>query len=153
MQKREMLRKVPAFAQTSDDVIEEIANALQEIQSDAGNVIFHKGDIGDSMYLIYSGEVRIHEGDYTFAIFKDGDIFGELSLYDPAPRSATATIVNNAILLKITQKAFYHIMSDRIEVVQGILKILCQRLRQQNKHLTNLKGQISWLFSKFHEIY
>ena len=119
----------------------------------AGDTIFYKGNIGNSMYIIYSGEVRIHEDDHTFAILKKGNIFGELSLFDPEPRSATATVLQNCLVFMVTQKDFYEIASKQPAVMKGILTILARRLRSQNRHIINLKGQVSWMFSKFHDIY
>jgi CRP/FNR family cyclic AMP-dependent transcriptional regulator len=152
-EKLAILRTVGIFSETPEDVLEDVVSILEETPVESGRTLFRKGDIGNSMYIIYEGKIRIHDGDHTFAMLENKDIFGELTLFDPEPRSASATAIHDTILFKIEQDNFYKIMSNRIEVVRGILRILCQRLRMQNKHIINLKSQISWLFTKFHEIY
>jgi CRP-like cAMP-binding protein len=79
------------------------------------------------MFVIYSGSVKVHDGDLTFAMLKSRDFFGELSLLDTEPRSASVTALENSLLLRIDQQAFYEIMSDRSEVIREIMKILCRR--------------------------
>jgi CRP-like cAMP-binding protein len=90
------------------------------------------------MFIIYSGSVKVHDGDLTFAILKSRDFFGELSLLDTEPRSASVTALEDSLLLRIDQQAFYEIMSDRSEVIREIMKILCRRLRKQNQEVAKL---------------
>jgi len=147
------LKQTSLFSETPDSVLNEMVNILYVKIYEAGDTVFYKGNIGNSMYIIYRGEIRIHEDDHTFAIFKKGNIFGELSLFDPEPRSATATVLQNCVVFMVSQKDFYDIASKRPEVMKGILTILARRLRSQNKHIINLKEQVSWMFSKFHNIF
>jgi hypothetical protein len=135
-----LLKTVSIFNHTSEEILAEIANIAEEMQVKAGEPIFAKGDDGDCMYIIYRGEVRVHDGDHTFATMKDRDFFGELSLLDPEPRSASVTAIADTFLLKLSQETFYEIMADRIEVVKGILKILVQRLRNQNTQIAALNA-------------
>jgi CRP/FNR family cyclic AMP-dependent transcriptional regulator len=92
------------------------------------------------MYIIFKGEVKIHKGDHTFAILKENDFFGELSLLDTDTRSASATTVTEAFLLKIDQEPFYELMESRIEVAKGIIKTLCRRLKAQNEKSVQQKN-------------
>jgi CRP-like cAMP-binding protein len=85
------------------------------------------------MYVIYKGEVKIHKEDHTLVVLKENDFFGELSLLDTETRSASATTITQAYLLKIDQEAFYELMENRIEVARGIIRTLCKRLRVQNQ--------------------
>ena len=102
-----------------------------------------KGEIGTCMYIIYEGSVRIHDGKYTLAELKTRDFFGELSLLDAEPRSASVTALEEGFLLRLDQHAFYEIMADHIEVTREIMKILCRRLRYQNKAVAEMKEQLS----------
>ncbi|MGB1205554.1 MAG: Crp/Fnr family transcriptional regulator [Chitinophagales bacterium] len=153
LEKKQVLKQTSLFSETPDSVLDDMVNILHIKTYQAGDSIFYKGNIGNSMYIIYRGEIRIHEDDHTFAILKKGNIFGELSLLDPEPRSATATVLQNCLVFMVAQKDFYEIASKRPEIMKGILTILARRLRSQNKHVVNLKGQVSWMFSKFHDIY
>lgn len=144
-----ILKYISIFAGTPDDILEEIAAILQKEIIPTGKTIFQKSDIGSSMYIIYSGRIRIHDGSHTLALLGSPEIFGELALLDPEPRSASATAVQDSVVYKMDQEAFYGIMSSRIEITRGILKVLCQRLRSQNKLISNLKGHLSSAFNKF----
>ncbi len=140
-----VLKSISIFSETDEDVLVEVASIIEEEEVKGGENIFHKGDVGTCMYIIYKGKVRIHDGDHTFVVFNDRDFFGELSLLDPEPRSASVTAIDDTLLLKIDQETFYEIMSDRIEVVRGILKILCRRLRDQNIKISNQNNEIKKL--------
>jgi CRP/FNR family transcriptional regulator, cyclic AMP receptor protein len=96
-------------------------------------VIFKEGEIGDCMYIIHQGEVRIHKSNTTLAVLKEREVFGELALLDPEVRSATATADSNCILFRIDQEPLYEVIENRPEVARGFIKILCQRLRAQNE--------------------
>ena len=82
-------------------------------------------------------------GETEFVVLKNRDFFGELALLDPEPRSASATAKTDTLLLRVDQEPFFELMSERSEVGLGILKTLCQRLRNQNKTITNLKSEVS----------
>jgi CRP-like cAMP-binding protein len=106
---------------------------MKEIQYEQGTEIFKEGEIGDSMYIIQQGNIKIHKGDTTLAILKEKEVFGELSLLDADTRSATATADTDCTLYKIDQEPFYELMDERPEVAKGFIKILCQRLRTMNE--------------------
>jgi len=95
------------------------------------------------MYIIYQGRVRIHDGDITFGNLERRDFFGELSLLDPAPRSATVTATEDTMVLQLNQRPFYELMEERIEVGRGILSTLARRIREDNKKIADLRSQLS----------
>ena len=89
------LADVPFFKHINDDERQVLAQSLERRRASAGEVIFLNGDPGDSLYVIKSGSVEIFVrntlGDkVVFAVLREGDLFGELSLLDSGPRSATA---------------------------------------------------------------
>lgn len=128
-QKVLLLKKTGIFKNTPKKDLTDIANILEEVPLKKGNSIFAKGDIGDCMYIIQKGSVRIHDGGYTFAILKENEVFGELSLLDSETRSASATCDQDSVLLKLDQLPFYKILSKDHEVLKGILQMLCSRIR------------------------
>jgi len=140
-----LLKTVSIFQDTSEEILAEIAGVLEEVELKAGESMFHKGDEGDCMYVIFDGHVKVHDGDSIFAHLGEREFFGELSLLDPEPRSASITALADTFLLQLHQDAFYEIMADRIEVVKGILKILVRRLRDQNNLIHGLKGEVKQL--------
>jgi ATP:ADP antiporter, AAA family len=132
------LKTTEIFKETSEDILVEIAYIVKEISFKAGEVIFHKNDNGTCMFIIYHGSVKVHDGDHILARLNTRDFFGELSLLDAEPRSATVTALEDSVLLRVDQNAFYEIMADRTEVTREIMKILCKRLRSQNSQVAKL---------------
>ncbi len=92
------------------------------------------------MYFIYKGKIRIHDGDHTLATLQDNEILGELSVLDSETRSATATTIEESVLLKLDQEPFYEIIMNNAGVLKGILKTLCKRLRETNIKSITIKN-------------
>lgn len=128
-QRVSLLQKTEIFKNTPKEDLQSIAAILKEVRLKPGDTIFSKGEVGDCMYIIEKGSVRIHDGAYTFAILKEKEVFGELSLLDAETRSASATCDQAGVLLKLDQQAFYKILSKDQEILKGILKMLCRRIR------------------------
>jgi CRP-like cAMP-binding protein len=124
-----LLKKTGIFKNTPEKDLTDIADILEEVSLKTGDSIFAKGDIGDCMYIIEKGSVRIHDGGYTFAVLKVKEVFGELSLLDSETRSASATCHQDCVLLKLDQSPFYKILSKDTDVLKGILQMLCRRIR------------------------
>ncbi|WP_461488448.1 Crp/Fnr family transcriptional regulator [Pontibacter sp. HJ8] len=124
-----MLRCSETFRSIPEQELVGLAGVLEEIYLAPGACIFPKGEIGKCMYFIFKGKIRIHDGDLTLALLEENDIVGELSVLDAERRSASATTLEEAILLKLEQEPFYEIMLNNPEVLKGILKTLCRRLR------------------------
>ena len=135
-----ILKDVDLFAGTPDDLLAEVAGLLAEVECVPGQAIFAKGDAGDSLYLIVSGEVRIHDGDYTINLLGETEVFGEMALLDPEPRMASATAASDALLLRLDQEPFFELMDTRSEVARGIIRVLSARLRQRVSEVATLRG-------------
>lgn len=128
-----LLKSLSIFAETPETVLAEVAEILEEEEFEQGKNIFQADDEAHCMYIIFRGEVRIHKGEHTFALLKENDFFGELSMLDTETRSASATANTETLLLKIDQEPFYELMESRIEVAKGIIKTLCKRLKAMNE--------------------
>lgn len=124
-----ILKSVRLFSQTPEDALEEVANLLEEVYIVEGQTVFHKGDHGESMYIIADGRVKVHDGDFIINYLGKWDVFGEMSALDPEPRSASVTAVAPTHLFHLEKKPFYALMTQREEVMQGVIHILCQHLR------------------------
>ena len=116
-----------------------IANCLKEVNLSGDNLIFKDGDVGDSMYFIVKGEVKILKGNTELIALKKGDYFGEMALLDGESRSADAKTVGDSILLKLNANDFEKIMYSNDKIVKGILGMLSQRLRRSNELLNQKK--------------
>ncbi len=128
-----LLKSLSLFEETPETILAELAEILVEQEFEKEQNVFKTGDEGHCMYIIFKGEVKIHKGEHTFAVLKENDFFGELSLLDTDTRSASATANTETLLLKIDQEPFYELMESRIEVAKGIIKTLCRRLKAQNE--------------------
>lgn len=126
-----ILKTVPIFSEAPDHVLAQVVPILEEQEFEAGQRIFEKGDLGTSMYVIVSGKVRIHIDDRELTVLGERQVFGELALLDPEPRSASVTAIEPTLLFKISQNAIYDLMSNHIEIVRGIIRVLCQRIRKK----------------------
>ncbi len=138
MEKVIVLKNTQLFSQTPENVLSSIAPIMKEVTYSEGQQIFGKGDVGDSMYIIYSGEVGIYDDKKRLALFDKGEIFGELALMDTEPRSATASAETDLLLFRMDQEDFYELMEERDEILKNVLRILCQRIRVQNEKMSIL---------------
>ncbi len=124
-----VLKTVGIFAETPDEVLADVAGLLEEVHYSTGEVIFKKGDLGNSMYMIVSGKVRVHDDNYTINKLGERQEFGEMALLDPAPRIATVTALEDTHLFRLRQEAFYELLDNRGEVARGIIRVLTSYLR------------------------
>ncbi len=133
-----VLKNTQLFAQTPENVLTSIVPIMREVNVEEGKTIFKKGEIGHCMYVIYAGEISIYDHETLLATFTKGDVFGELALLDAEPRSASAVAKNDVLLFRIDQEDFYDLMEERNELLRSVLRILCQRIRNQNDKIRSL---------------
>ena len=134
-----LLKSLSIFSDTPENILAEIVHLMVESQVPAGTKIVKEGETGDCMYIIFDGGVNISKEDQLLAKLGQKDFFGELSLLDTETRSATATATSDCVLFRIDQEPFYDMMESRPEVVRGVIKILCQRIRSINEKLLKLE--------------
>ena len=125
-----LLKGVAMFAATSEDILADVATILEEVELQPGELVFDKGEQGNSMYIIINGKVRVFDGDKTINFLGEREIFGELALLDPEPRSAGVEAVEETRLFRLDRNTLFELMADNIGVVSGIMQVLCQRLRR-----------------------
>ncbi|MBN1594708.1 Crp/Fnr family transcriptional regulator [candidate division FCPU426 bacterium] len=108
----------------------------------SGTTIFKEGDIGEEMFIIQSGQVKItkktNEGEKTLVILSEGDFFGEMAVIDREPRSASATAITETKCIVLNQEVFESTMQSNIHIVKKILRKMSSRLREANKQIENL---------------
>ena len=129
MDRINVLKSLEIFKTIPDDHLVEVASILNERAVAAGEQIIREGELGTSMFIIVEGRVRVHRHTKDLAILGSGDVFGELAALDPEPRAASVTAVNDALLFELDGTSLYALMSDRVEVVRGLIRILCNRVR------------------------
>lgn len=127
-----MLRNVSLFEAIPHEVLAGIGILLTERWAEPGERIFEKGELGDCLYIIESGRLRVHDGDRVLAQLSKPQFFGELSLLDAEPRSASVTAVERSRLFRLSQADFYSLISERPDITQAINRVLCQMVRKAN---------------------
>ncbi len=126
-----LLRSVELFRATPGNCLLQLAKAATEVRFDANERIIQKGESGDCMYIILSGKAKVHDGEHTVGIMGKGELFGELSLLDSAPRSVSVTSVEPTRLLLIDRSSFFEVLLTSGEVLKGIIALLLERIRNQ----------------------
>jgi CRP/FNR family transcriptional regulator len=133
------LKRVPLFENLSPGDIKQVAVLAQEESFSDGVNLVREGEIGDVMFIIVSGEVRIlmtqGQKEVELARRKSGEYVGEMALISREPRSATVTAVGNVRALCIDQKSFESLLRDRPDASLAVIQVLCERLKEASTKL------------------
>jgi CRP/FNR family transcriptional regulator, cyclic AMP receptor protein len=141
----ELLKKVYLFEGLSMTELVEMLKVCRQVRFDEGKFIFLEGDAGDSCYVIEEGEVRISKyvpgvGEEALAVLKPGSYFGEMSLINDMPRSATAIANKTTTCLVVDKTALEKLICDDKELGCKILWSFCRtlsnRLREMNEKIS-----------------
>ncbi len=143
MQHADLLAQIPLFEGLSDDDREALAKRLSEKKFGAAESVFDKGDAGSSMYVVLSGSVQIflppEEKGGERVVLKDvrtGEYFGELSLFDDKPRSASVESMTDTVLLELTREELGEHLGRSKTAAIAILSEMAERLRETNSLLS-----------------
>ena len=136
----EAIRSVPLFGSLSDDDAHELLTLLKSRSVAAGTSLFRAGELGDAMYLIQSGRVRIavHDADgreIVLAELAQGDFFGEMAIIDGKQRSADAAVIEDAQLSVLSRENFLRFINTNPGVALEMLSAVFQRLRHTDRML------------------
>lgn len=139
----ELLAQIPLFDTLAPEDLEALGNRMTERTYKGGERVFAQGDKGSSMYIVLSGAVQIFlppkEKDEPPVVLKDartGEYFGELSLFDDKPRSASVDAVVDTVLLELTREDFGDHLSKSRNAAMAILAEMAERLRETNALLS-----------------
>lgn len=120
--------KLFRYAEKSDLII--LAEYLQEVLFDEGTVIFEQGGMENTAYFVISGKVNIIIDGILMAHYDDGQIFGELSMLDGSPYTATATAVLPTTCLRIPSEVLFRSFHQTENLAVAIVKSMCKRLKR-----------------------
>jgi CRP/FNR family transcriptional regulator/CRP/FNR family cyclic AMP-dependent transcriptional regulator len=136
------LNQVQLFSQLNDEQIQMISNVCVRKNYKGGTVIFQQNEPGNTFYIVFSGSVKIFTSyngeEKVLSMFKSGDSFGELSLIDGKPRSASSQTLEDTSLITLSAQNFLEILRTNFEINLCIMRELCQRLRDTNQHVNDL---------------
>ena len=127
----EMLGSVPLFSVLSSRQLEHLARASHEIVLDDSTVVVEEGAQGDEFFIVADGEVHIDRGGSRVAALQAGAYFGELSLLDDRPRSATVTTAGPATLLAIDRRTFRAALAASSDLALALLAHLAGLVRDR----------------------
>lgn len=131
----DFLRSVKLFSLLDDSEVRSLMETLQPVAAPANTLLFEEGDPGDSLYILQSGQVEIFVNDFSgdkipLSILSPTDLFGETSLFDPGPRSASARAVENSNLLVWKRNDLLAFLRATPSASIDLLAILSRRLRE-----------------------
>ena len=133
----DVLREAPLFRELDDEAAVALRASLTETRLRRGEVLFREGDSGDKLFIVTEGKVKLGKSssdgrENLLAILGPGQMFGELSLFDPGPRSATVTAVTDCTMKSLSHDELGRWLNGRPEVARGLLLQLAGRLRKAN---------------------
>jgi CRP-like cAMP-binding protein len=139
----DVVRQAPLFAALDDEAADALRASMTSIDISRGETLFHEGDPGDRLYVIVDGKVKLGRAsgdgrENLLAILGPGEMFGELSLFDPGPRNATATAVADTTLIGLGSDDLGTWLDGRPDVARQLLRALARRLRRTNEALADL---------------
>lgn len=142
--KFETLKGLSLFKYLSYQELVKLMNIAGERTFRRGEIIFEEGVLEDVLYILLSGTVDIRKGDVEIAVLKRGVHFGEMSMVDSSPRSATAIARDDVRVLTITRKDFYGVLRKNstlaVKMLWSFIKALTLRLRRTSDELSQLKS-------------
>jgi CRP-like cAMP-binding protein len=145
------LRNVGLFGALSDDALQHLISTLSVVRPSSGDVLFQEGDVAGDMYVVLDGEIEVLKrsrqgSDSRVAMLGPGDWFGEMSIVDVQPRSATVRAVAPSRLLRITAKDLdalyrYDLKSYSL-IVLNLARELSRRLRVADSILADFIANV-----------
>lgn len=139
----DVVRKAALFAALSEDDARALRSTMATTRIDRGETLFKEGEQGDRLYILTTGKMKLGRTspdgrENLVAVLGPGEMLGELSLFDPGPRSATATAVAQCELISLGHDSLTGFLAGRPAVAQAMLTALARRLRRTNDSLADL---------------
>ena len=138
-----VLATAPLFAALDEATAELVGAAMTTRSVDRGHVVFSEGDTGDRLFIVLDGKIKISRSaadgrENLLAVLGPGEMFGELSLFDPGPRTATASAITESALASLDHDDLRPLLLAQPAVAVQLLAALAQRLRRTNEAMADL---------------
>jgi len=138
-----VVRTAPLFSALDDESAASLRASMTLVKVSKGNTLFKEGDAGDRLFVVVEGKLKLGTSsidgrENLLSILGPGDMFGELSLFDPGPRTATAAAVTDARVLALAHDQVIGLVTQHPQVSLELLARLAQRLRRTNEVLGDL---------------
>jgi CRP/FNR family transcriptional regulator, cyclic AMP receptor protein len=137
------VRKAPLFSALDDAAATSLRASMAPVKVSKGHTLFKEGDSGDRLFVVVDGKLKLGTSssdgrENLLSILGPGDMFGELSAFDPGPRTSTATAVTDAKLLSLAHDQVIGLITQHPKVGIQLLGRLAQRIRRTNETLADL---------------
>ncbi len=131
----EILARAGIFQGVEPSAVSALTKQLQPVDFPRGHTVFAEGEPGDRLYIIISGKVKIGRRspdgrENLLTIMGPSDMFGELSIFDPGPRTSSATTITEVRAVSMDRDALRAWIADRPEIAEQLLRVLARRLRR-----------------------
>ena len=136
------IRRVSIFQELRDDFLIKLASVMDQLSFPANHTIFEQGEEGRSLYIVVSGEVRVHLGDLDLAKHSPGGFFGEMSLFDAQPRSASVSTISKCDCLTLNQVQLSEAIEETPEIAVNITRALSRRIRELNGKIDDYEKKL-----------
>jgi CRP/FNR family transcriptional regulator, cyclic AMP receptor protein len=138
-----VLASVPLFVGLDDETASALASALTTRAVVRGHVVFQEGEKGDRLFVVLDGKIKISRAaadgrENLLAVLGPGEMFGELSLFDPGPHTATATAITESTLASLDHDDLRPLLLAQPTVAAQFLRALAERLRRTNEAMADL---------------
>ena len=135
------LRNCYLFANANEQTLEKLGRSSRIVKHSAGTTLFDAGDESNGLHIVLSGLVRIWVSDIegrelTLALLEPGDPFGEISLLDKLPRSASATAIEDTSCLMTPVEALDTALEQSPKLARHLIQLLCEILRRNTRELS-----------------
>lgn len=139
----DLLQRVPLLAALTDSDRQTLARSASRRRYRRGDIIFQKDDPGHSLFIVARGSVRIYVpstqgADLTLAVMGPGQFFGDLSLLDGRPRSASAAALGDTHVVVLERSDFVAVIRTRPAAVMSVLAVVVRRLRETDEMASDL---------------
>lgn len=125
-----MLQNVKLFSDVTSEQLSFLAAIAEEVTVEPSRVLYREDDPPDGLYVVISGMVQMKRGEDEIDRIGPSSAFGVWALFDDAPRLTTALAIEETRLLYVGRDDFYDVLSDHVDIVEGLFKHLVQRLRR-----------------------
>ena len=140
---KEILSKAGVFQGVDQDAVQHLLEELETVRFPRGTTIFKEGEPGDRLYIIIDGKVKLarHSSDgreNLLTIMGPSDMFGELSIFDPGPRTSSAICVTEVNAASMSATQLQEWVETHPDVPAQLLRMLARRLRRTNNSLADM---------------
>ncbi len=124
-----VLKSADLFHLVPDEDLAEIASHMESLYLDPDEVVIRQGDIGDELYILVSGRVRVEIDGADKGAMPEGAVFGDLAAHDPEPRAATIITTEPSHALVLSNEHLLGLFESNVEIAAGVISTLVRRLR------------------------